>query len=87
MLKSFGVLSVFIALSTATPTTLLLESIASRIIHRDVAIIGAGASGAYAAIRLKEDFHKSIIVRALSISKTPLMRIGSGESCQIGWAR
>lgn len=32
------------------------------IITRDVAIIGGGASGSYAAIRLKEDFGKSVIV-------------------------
>jgi ribulose 1,5-bisphosphate synthetase/thiazole synthase len=30
------------------------------IIHRDVAIIGGGASGAYAAVRLRDDFNKSI---------------------------
>ncbi|KAK4038089.1 hypothetical protein C8A01DRAFT_48266 [Parachaetomium inaequale] len=32
------------------------------IITRDVVIIGGGASGAYAAIRLKEDFQKSVVV-------------------------
>lgn len=32
------------------------------IIARDVAIIGGGASGAYAAIRLKEDYGKSIVL-------------------------
>ncbi|KAL2163202.1 hypothetical protein VTH06DRAFT_5258 [Thermothelomyces fergusii] len=32
------------------------------VIIRDVAIIGGGASGAYAAIRLKEDFKKSVVV-------------------------
>lgn len=32
------------------------------IITRDVAIIGGGASGSYAAIRLKEDFNQSIVV-------------------------
>ncbi|KAK3898435.1 beta-cyclopiazonate dehydrogenase [Staphylotrichum tortipilum] len=32
------------------------------IISRDVAIIGGGASGSYAAIRLKEDFGKSVVV-------------------------
>lgn len=30
------------------------------IIYRDVAIIGGGASGAYAAVRLRDDFNKSI---------------------------
>lgn len=33
-----------------------------RTIHRDVAIIGGGASGTYAAIRLKEDYNKTIII-------------------------
>ncbi|KAH6847792.1 hypothetical protein B0I37DRAFT_151553 [Chaetomium sp. MPI-CAGE-AT-0009] len=32
------------------------------VVTRDVAIIGGGASGAYAAIRLKEDFKKSVVV-------------------------
>jgi len=35
---------------------------ASQVIQRDVAIIGGGASGAYAAIRLKEDFDQSVVV-------------------------
>jgi NADPH-dependent glutamate synthase beta subunit-like oxidoreductase len=32
------------------------------IITRDVAIIGGGASGSYAAVRLREDYKKSIVV-------------------------
>ncbi len=32
------------------------------VIVRDVAIIGGGSSGAYAAVRLKEDFKKSIVL-------------------------
>lgn len=31
-------------------------------ITKDVVIIGGGASGAYAAIRLKEDYKKSVVV-------------------------
>lgn len=34
----------------------------STVIDTDVAIIGGGASGAYAAVRLREDFGKSIVV-------------------------
>lgn len=34
----------------------------SSAIDVDVAIIGGGASGAYAAVRLREDFGKSIVV-------------------------
>lgn len=30
------------------------------VIFRDVAIIGGGASGAYAAVRLRDDYNKSI---------------------------
>jgi len=40
----------------------LPESICDRVIIKDVAIIGGGASGAYAAVRLKEDFNQSIIL-------------------------
>jgi heterodisulfide reductase subunit A-like polyferredoxin len=32
------------------------------VIHKDVVIIGGGASGTYAAVRLREDFNKSIVV-------------------------
>lgn len=35
---------------------------ATHIIERDVAIVGGGASGAHAAVLLKEDFGKSIVV-------------------------
>jgi len=31
-------------------------------IHRDVAIIGGGASGAYSAVRLREDFGLSVVL-------------------------
>ena len=34
----------------------------SKIITKDVAILGGGASGAHAAVRLREDLGKSIIV-------------------------
>lgn len=33
-----------------------------RIIYKDVAILGGGASGSHAAVRLREDFNKSVIV-------------------------
>ncbi len=35
---------------------------AANTIIRDVAIIGGGASGTYAAVRLREDFKKSVVV-------------------------
>lgn len=34
----------------------------SHIIERDIAILGAGASGTYAAVRLREDYNRSIVV-------------------------
>ena len=46
------------------------------VISRDVAIIGGGASGAHAAVRLREDFNKSVVVvekksRLVSIKEAP----------------
>ena len=32
------------------------------IIHRDVVVVGGGASGTYAAVRLREDFGKSVLL-------------------------
>jgi hypothetical protein len=49
------------------------------IIVKDVAVIGGGASGSYAAIRLKEDYKKSVVViekakRMVRSPTTPLAR-------------
>ena len=44
-------------------------------IIRDVAIIGGGASGAHAAVRLREDFDKSVIVVE---TKDHLVRVSRG---------
>lgn len=33
-----------------------------KIIYKDVAILGGGASGSHAAVRLREDFNKSVII-------------------------
>jgi heterodisulfide reductase subunit A-like polyferredoxin len=35
---------------------------AQDIITRDVCIIGGGATGTYSAVRLREDFNKSIVI-------------------------
>lgn len=51
-----------VAAAPAPPSQILPTSTAEHTIIVDVAIVGAGASGAYAAIRLKEDFGKSIAV-------------------------
>lgn len=40
--------------------SLPLVAASSEVIQRDVVIIGGGASGAYAAVRLRDDFNKSI---------------------------
>jgi ribulose 1,5-bisphosphate synthetase/thiazole synthase len=37
-------------------------STASRIIYSDVVILGGGASGAHAAVRLRQDFNKTVVV-------------------------
>lgn len=48
----------FIALGAAAEATKYGNSA----IDTDVAIIGGGGSGAYAAVRLREDFGKKIVV-------------------------
>lgn len=54
-------------LRRATALLLACASVAAaswlpNIIARDVAIVGGGASGAYAAVRLREDFGQSVVV-------------------------
>ena len=38
------------------------ESAADFIIKKDVVILGGGASGAHAAVRLREDYGKSVVI-------------------------
>jgi len=59
-MRAAGSLLAVASLAVAAPA--LSQSAASKTINVDVAIVGAGASGAYAAIRLKEDFGKTIAV-------------------------
>jgi hypothetical protein len=59
MARSTSILSLLLHISTVLATTEKSKPIQ---ITRDVAIIGGGASGAYAAVRLREDLNKSIIV-------------------------
>jgi ribulose 1,5-bisphosphate synthetase/thiazole synthase len=40
----------------------ILDRAASRIIERDVVILGGGGSGAHTAVMLRKDFNKSIII-------------------------
>ncbi|KAK3388026.1 hypothetical protein B0H63DRAFT_413350 [Podospora didyma] len=55
-------LSGLLATATLGASTVLPQSIASRVLFKDVAIIGGGASGSHAALRLKEDYGKSVVV-------------------------
>ena len=55
--------SLAIAALVSASTAIVESSFAAKdIITRDVAIIGGGASGTYAAVRLREDFHTSVVV-------------------------
>lgn len=38
------------------------DSAATKIIYKDVVILGGGASGSHAAVRLREDYNKTIII-------------------------
>jgi hypothetical protein len=51
-----------LAVAAPSPPAPLPTSIATSELNVDVAIVGAGASGGYAAVRLKEDFGKTIAV-------------------------
>jgi ribulose 1,5-bisphosphate synthetase/thiazole synthase len=56
-----------IATALSTPVTAVVEIDPSKFdaantIQKDVVIIGGGASGAHAAVRLREDFGKSVVV-------------------------
>ncbi|KAF3809812.1 Beta-cyclopiazonate dehydrogenase [Colletotrichum gloeosporioides] len=51
----------FSALSLVTAVA-IPDSAATKIIHRDIVILGGGASGSHAALRLREDYNKTIIV-------------------------
>jgi len=51
-----------IATAASLGAATLPNSIANRILIKNVAIIGGGASGSHAALRLKEDYGQSVIV-------------------------
>lgn len=64
------------AVFIAAAVTASNERATVKTITRDVAIIGGGASGAYSAVRLREDFGVSILLiekddRLVSISRVP----------------
>jgi hypothetical protein len=43
-------------------SAIMTENAAGAIIEKDIVIIGGGASGAHAAVRLREDYGKSVII-------------------------
>ncbi|KAL0935971.1 amine oxidase [Colletotrichum truncatum] len=52
----------FFGLLTLAATTAIPDSTAARVIERDVIILGGGASGSHAAVRLREDLNKTVVV-------------------------
>jgi heterodisulfide reductase subunit A-like polyferredoxin len=50
---------------------------ANRIIYKDVVIIGGGASGSHAAVRIREDFGKRVLIIE---KKDRLVRIVFGNT-------
>lgn len=54
------------------------------VVYRDVLIVGGGASGAYAAVRLREDFGKSILlVEKENILVTPKSLCTTLRVCEL----
>lgn len=56
----FSLASIMLDICSIVP--LATASSLPDIIYRDVAIIGGGASGAYAAVRMRDDFDDSIVL-------------------------
>jgi heterodisulfide reductase subunit A-like polyferredoxin len=61
-MTTLRILAGLVAAAAVATEASLPNSIASRIVVRKVAIIGGGASGSHAALRLKEDFGHSVVV-------------------------
>jgi ribulose 1,5-bisphosphate synthetase/thiazole synthase len=60
--SSIAMLSRATALVLALAAPLVSAQSATNIIYKDVAVIGGGASGSYAAYVLREDFNKSVAI-------------------------
>ena len=59
LLTALNLLPAVVSLAGAA---IIPESAADFVIKKDVAILGGGASGAHAAVRLREDHGQSVIV-------------------------
>jgi heterodisulfide reductase subunit A-like polyferredoxin len=58
----YKALFAFSSFSTILATLDLSCSDSCEVIQRDVVIVGGGASGSHAAVRLREDYNKSVIL-------------------------
>ncbi len=70
--------------SPAAATYAIQDCAASSVIYRDVAILGGGASGAHAAVRLRQDFNKTVVVvekNAKLVSTAALRRDRGLQNC------
>ena len=61
MASKFGLGSLLVSISLVVAAA-VPETANGPTITKDVVIVGGGASGAYAAVRLREDFGKSILL-------------------------
>ncbi|KAK2035781.1 amine oxidase [Colletotrichum somersetense] len=61
-LNMLGRLAVFFGISSLAASKSISSGNYTTILERDVVILGGGASGAHAAVRLREDFNKSIVI-------------------------
>lgn len=78
----FSLACIFVGILGASIPVVTANS-PSDILHRDVVVIGGGASGAYAAVRLRDDLNKSIaliekqdiLVRASYLFCLPILEL------------
>lgn len=54
--------SALLGFLSLTATATISDCAASIVIERDVVILGGGASGAHTAVRLREDYNKSVVI-------------------------
>jgi monoamine oxidase len=62
MYRKIALLTLCTSIRTSAGTADPYASNAVEVINTEVAIVGGGASGTYAAVRLREDFNTSIVV-------------------------